>query len=97
MRKNNNNNPLQVKLKVLSLPKGVSAKRFNQRLIEHIDEGRPLPRSWDVEISWRNPKTKHGATKRWRSDPFEDAIADSRSGFVSLMRDVLVRRLRRLV
>lgn len=96
-RKSNANNPLQMKLRVNNLPKNVSAKRFHQRLIQHIVQGDPLPSSWDVEIGWRNPNTKHGRTKRWQYDDFENAIADSREGFVNLVHAVLVRRLRRMV
>lgn len=95
-RKSNENNPLQIKIKVNSLPRNVSPKRFNQRLLDVIDEGADLPSSWDVEIFWRNPKTRHGLTKRWRSDDFVSAIFESRSGFVSIIRSALVRRLRKL-
>lgn len=96
-RKTNKNNPLQVRMRARSLPKGTTPKKYLQRLIQHITEGRPLPESWDVEIGWRNPETKIGRTRKWRYDGFEDAISDSREGFVSLIQDVLVRRLRRIV
>lgn len=95
-RKDNSNNPLQVRLKAVSVPPGVSPRRYHQRLLQFITEGKPLPRAWEVELWWRNPRTKHGVTKRWRSDSFEDAISESRSGFVSIIYDVLVRRLRRM-
>lgn len=96
-RKDNSNNPLQIRLRARSLPKGVSPKRYLQRLIKHMTEGQPLPESWDVELGWRNPKTKHGMTRKWRYDDFESAVSDSREGFNALLHDVLVRRLRRLV
>lgn len=96
-RKDNRNNPLQIRLRARNLPKGVSVKRYHQRLIEHLTDGRPLPSSWDVELMWRNPKTKQGLTKRWRSDDFESAVADSREGFNALLHDILVRRLRRMM
>jgi hypothetical protein len=85
-----------MRLRVISLPK-VTPKKFYQRLIEHMKNGTPLPASWDVELGWRNPKTRYGATKRWRYDNFEDAVSDSREGFNSLLHDILVRRLRRLM
>jgi hypothetical protein len=96
-RKNNKNNPLQIRVRARSLPKGVSVKRYLQRLIQHMTEQKPLPESWDVELSWRNPKTKVGLTKRWRSDDFESAVSDSREGFNDLLHQILVRRLRRLM
>jgi hypothetical protein len=96
-RKNNRNNPLQIRVRARSLPKGVSVKRYLQRLIQHMTEGKPLPESWQVDIGWRNPKTKLGFTKNWRYDDFESAVADSREGFNALLHDILVRRLRRLM
>ena len=96
-RKNNDNNPLQIRLKARSLPRNLSPKRYYQRLLEHMSEGRPLPRSWEVDIGWRNPGTKHGRTKKWQYDNFEDAVSDSREGFNFLLRDAILRRLRRLV
>ena len=97
MRKNNDNNPLQIRLKARSLPRNLSPKRYYQRLIQAITEGRELPASWVVEIGWRNPGTKHGRTKRWQYDDFESAVADSREGFNMLLHDALLRRLRKLV
>lgn len=96
-RKSNKNNPLQIRLRAGSLPKNVSPRRYYQRLIQHIQEGRELPESWDVQIGWRNPNTKFGRTKNWQWDSFEDAIADSREGFVSLVHGALVRQLRKRV
>jgi hypothetical protein len=93
-RKNNENNPLQIKLRAKSLPKSVTPKRYYQRLLQHLTEGKPLPPLWDVELSWRNPKTKQGLTKRWRSDDFESAVSDSREGFNMLLHDAIRRRLR---
>lgn len=95
-RKNNDNNPLQVKLKAKSLPRGLSPKRYYQRLAQFITEGRSLPESWEVDVYWRNPGTKHGLTKRWRSDDFESAVSDSREGFNALLLDAIYRRIRRL-
>jgi len=95
-RKNNDNNPLQIRLRVKSLPKSVTPKKLYQRLIENIREGRPLPPLWDVELWWRNPKTKHGLTKTWRSDDFESAVSDSREGFNMLLFDALSRKLRKV-
>jgi hypothetical protein len=96
VRQNNDNNPLQIRLRARSIPK-ISPKRFYQRLIQHMTQGRPLPDSWIVEIGWRNPATKYGRTRRWQYDDFESAVSDSRAGFNDLLHDALVRRLRRLV
>jgi hypothetical protein len=95
-RKNNDNNPLQIKVRVNSLPKSVSPKRFLQRLMEHIKDDRPLPSLWDVEVGWRNPGTKYGLTKKWRYDDFESAVSDSREGFNALLYSALAQRLLRL-
>jgi hypothetical protein len=95
-RKNNDNNPLQIKLRAKSLPRNLSPRRFYQRLIQVITEGKSLPPSWDVELYWRNPNVKHGLTKRWRSDDFESAVSDSRDGFNILLHDALLRKLRKM-
>lgn len=96
-RKNNENNPLQISIRAKSLPKSIKPKRYLQRLMEVISEGRELPSGWDVELSWRNPKTKHGHTKRWQTADFETAVSDSRAGFNALVFDALSRRLRRIL
>lgn len=95
-RRDNRNNPLQIKVKPVTLPKNVTQKRYFQVLLKAIDSGSDLPRGWQVDIHWRNPKTRMGATKRWRSDNFADAIADSREGFVSIVRSEIAFRLRRM-
>lgn len=94
-RKNNDNNPLQVRLRARSLPKNLKPLRYYQRLMQFIKDGTALPSSWDVEIGWRNPKTKYGHTRVWRYDNFEDAVSDSREGFNALVYDALARQLRR--
>ena len=93
-RKHNNNNPLQIKIRPVTLPKSVTPKRFFQTLLKAIDTGSDLPRGWEVDLHWRNPGTRHGLTKRWRSDAFVDAISDSREGFVWIVRSAIVARLR---
>lgn len=95
-RKNNDNNPLQVRLRVKSLPQYVTPRKLYQRLMQVIKDGRDIPASWDVEVLWRNPKTRHGLTRKWRSDDFVSAVADSREGFNALLYDSLARRLRRI-
>ena len=95
-RKNNDNNPLQVRLRVDSLPKTVTPEIFHKRLIQFITEGRELPYRWEVRVGWRNPGTKHGLTKKWRYADFETAVSDSREGFNMLLHDALLRRLRRI-
>ena len=95
-RKDNKNNPLQIRIRAVSLPKGVTPEKYHERLLAVIHEGAALPRGWNVEIHWRNPSTKVGATKQWRSDDFESAIDESRSGFVAAVSVALSRRLRRM-
>lgn len=97
-RKNNDNNPLQIRLRVKSLPKYVTPRKLYQRLMQNISDGKDIPESWDVEVWWRNPKTKHGQTKRWRSDDFASAVSESadRGGFNTILYDALSRRLRRV-
>lgn len=93
-RKNNKKNPLQIALRAKALPPGVSPKRYFGRLMEHVRFGTPLPRAWDVEIGWRNPRSR-GRTRGWQFDEFEDAVSDSREGFNSLLYDMLYRRFLR--
>jgi len=94
-RKNNDNNPIKLSLRVNSLPKNITPKRYYSRLIQFITDGRELPKSWNVEIGWRNPKTHHGLTRLWRWDDFESAVSDSREGFNSILLAVLQDRLKR--
>jgi hypothetical protein len=94
-RKNNDNNPLQIRLRVKSLPKSVTPAKLYRRLIQHLQNPDiSLPPLWDIEVWWRNPNTKHGLTRKWRSDDFESAVSGSREGFNMLLHDALVRRLR---
>ena len=93
-RKNNDNNPLQIRLRAISLPR-VKPQTYYRRLMQVITEGRPLPESWNVELHWRNPNVKHGLTKRWRKDDFESAVSDSRDGFNMLLHDALARMIQR--
>ena len=95
-RKNNDNNPLQIKLRAKSLPRTVTPTKYYQRLLQFLTEGRELPRAWIIELHWRNPGTKHGMTKRWRFDDFESAVSDSRAGFNALLEDAIRRRLVRI-
>ena len=95
-RKNNDNNPLQIKLRVESLPKSVTPKRFHQRLIQFMKDGTELPSKWIVNIGWRNPKTHHGKTRQWQWDDFESAVSASGDGFNSILLSVLQSRLRRM-
>lgn len=87
-------NPLKIQVKPISLPRSVTPTRFFRGLIHALDTGQDLPRSWDVEISWRNPNTRSGRSRYWQTDDFNDAIADSSAGFSRLLRRMLVRRLR---
>src|SRR5215831_10005357 len=95
-RKNNDNNPLQIRLRVKSLPKYVTPRKLYQRLMAVIKSGAEIPESWDVEVWWRNPKTKHGLTRKWRSADFVTVVSDSREGFNALLYDALSRRMRRM-
>ena len=96
-RKSNRNNLLQIRVKARSIPKSVKPKRYLQILLDVIDGRRnDVPPLWDVALFWRNPGTKHGLTRLWREDSFTDAVNESRSGFVQIVRSELVRLLRRL-
>src|SRR5262245_43007237 len=84
-RKDNSRNPLQLRIEAVSVPKSVRPETYVQRLMDTITEGRELPSQWDVRLHWRNPGVKHGLTRRWRVDSFEDAVRESRSGFNSIL------------
>jgi len=94
-RKDNTNNPLQIRVEAVSVPRGTSPRKYLTELIRAIDTGSDLPRGWDVRLHWRNPNTLSGLTRNWRNDDFVDAVADSRPGFNSIVRNALVKRLRR--
>lgn len=94
-RKDNNNNPLQIRIQAVSLPKRTSPRAYLQRLLRFVERGEPLPSLWEVRLHWRNPNTRAGRTRNWQEDDFMNAIENSRSGFVGIVRDSLVRQLRR--
>lgn len=93
-RKDNSDNPLQIRVEALSVPKGTTARVYLSRLIRAIDTGEDLPRGWQVLLHWRNPRSG-GKTRNWRNDDFVDAVADSRPGFNGIVRRALVAQLRR--
>lgn len=95
-RKDNANNPLQIRIEAISVPRGTKPRAYLSNLIRAIDGGYDLPRGYEVRLHWRNPNTMDGKTKNWRSDDFVDAIADSRPGFNDIVRNAIVKRLRRL-
>lgn len=88
-------NPLQVRIQARSVPKGMSPKQYLRALLR-ATSGAELPRGVEVELHWRNPKTKNGKTKIWRHEEFEDAIAGSSLGFVNVVRRAIMRRLGRV-
>lgn len=97
-RRNNDNNPLQLSLRVNSLPKTITPKRYYTRLIQFITEGKELPPSWDVQVQWRNKGTRHFAGNtswKWNAGDFETVVSDSadRGGFNSILLGVLQQRL----
>lgn len=63
-------NPLQLRVRAVSLPKRLKPVTYLKTLIHSLDTGEPLPSSWDVEIHWRNPKTRSGRTRHWQNDEF---------------------------
>lgn len=83
-----------MRLRVNSLPR-VSPKVYYSRLIQHIDTGRPLPENWDISIGWRNPNTLLGRSRHWQYDDFENAVSESRGGFITFLRQTLLAHLRR--
>lgn len=86
-------NPLQLRVEALSLPKNVKPVRYLKELIRAVDTGEDLPLRWDVRLHWRNPATRSGRTRYWQEDDFSAAVADSSSGFNSMLRRLLVRQL----
>jgi len=95
-RRDNTNNPLQIRIEAVSIPRGTKPRVYLSKLIQAIDTGQDLPRGWDVQLHWRNPHTISGATRNWRQDDFVDAVADSRPGFNDIVRNAILKRLRRL-
>ncbi len=86
-------NPLELKIRMVSLPRKTKSLTYWQTLLRALDSGAELPRGWDVEISWRNPMTRSGVTKKWRSDAFADAVNESRAGFITGVRDMIVSKI----
>jgi len=83
---------LQVRIQALSVPARMKPKAYLRALLRAINTGE-LPEGVEVELHWRNPATKHGKTKNWRSDEFTDAIAESSPGFAGVVRRSIQKRL----
>lgn len=97
-RKDNSRNPLQIRIEALSIPARMRQRPdlYLKSLLNHVRRGEDLPRGMEVAIHWRNPRTKHGLTKRWREDDFESAIADSSAGFRMIVEQSILKKLRGL-
>lgn len=93
-RKDNSDNPLQIRVQAVSLPKRTKAEKYLRRLIQSLDSAEPLPDRWEVLIHWRNPNTSSGRSKFWQQGPFNEVLADSSAGFGLIVRAALVRQLR---
>lgn len=94
-RRDNRNNPLNIRIVAGTLPKSVTPHRYLTRLLEHIRTGRALPPKWEVTVYWQNPNSR-GITRIERGDDFESVVSESRSGFVEIMARMIERRLRHL-
>lgn len=96
MAKRRGNNPLQMRVEAISLPKNITPERYIKKLIQVADSGEDLPRDWDVRLHWRNPETRSGRSRFWQEDDFSQAIVDSSAGFYRLLRSMLVNKLRQV-
>jgi hypothetical protein len=85
-KKHSGNMDIALSYRIDKLPRPLKKRVFLNRLISFIDRGDELPRGWLITLRWRNSKKS-----KWREDEFENAISESREGFVKLVRRRLVR------
>lgn len=76
-RKRNRPRRIQLSIKRLQIPAGVSNEESIKVMQRSLKSGDPLPEDWDVEISWRNPNTKVGRSKDWQSGEWSEVLQDS--------------------
>lgn len=95
-RKNNNNNPLQIRIEAVSIPARMSPQSYLKHLLNYVRHGVEFPRGMEVNLHWRNPETKQGRTKNWQEDEFQDAFIDCSEGFRGMVEGAILRQLRRV-
>lgn len=94
-RKDNSKNPLEIRIEAISVPRRMTPEKYLKALLKTTRTGADLPRGLEVEIHWRNPNTKKGNTKHWRSDEFQDALSESTPGFRGVVYESILKQLRR--
>lgn len=94
-RKDNSKNPLEIRIEAISVPRRMTPEKYLKALLKTAKTGAPLPRGLEVDIHWRNPKTKKGKTKHWREDDFQEALLESSAGFRGVVYQSILRQLRR--
>ncbi len=92
MKAKRRKNPLQIRIQVLRVPARMSPRQYVRLLLRALDTG-DLPRGVKVELWWRNPATRHGATREWQSGEFTEVISESSPGFSTVVRRTLHRKL----
>lgn len=81
-------NPLELEIKNVSIPVGVTFRQYVDGLKGAIRSGR-LPSGWKVDIAWRNPETKNGRSKNWQQGEWGEVLEASSQGFATALRNVL--------
>lgn len=94
-RTGNTENPLQLRIQVISVPKKMTPEQYLRSLLRSLETG-TLPRGVNVELHWRNPATQYGRTKNWQSDEFLTAMSESSEGFTTAVHDMIVRKLNQI-
>jgi hypothetical protein len=99
-RRDNARNPLEIRLRLESLPRRVSPITYYKRLLRCLDSGGDLalPDLWEVRVEWRN-RNSRGRTRFWQDGEFSEVVADSaeRGGFNSILRGAIQSRLNRVI
>ena len=85
-------NPLQLKIRPVSIPRGIATQEFLEVLHGAV-RGGDLPDDWEVEISWRNPATKKGRSAHWQTNDFAQAISESSSGFATAVEHAIESKM----
>jgi hypothetical protein len=87
-RKGRRSNPLQINVHKVALPPGVTASEYFAGLKKAV-KTKTLPDGWEVDIEWRNPATKQGATRNWQSGEWGDVLRNSRAGFATVLNRII--------
>lgn len=84
--------PVQIRVKVVSVPAGVSHGEFLAGLDGAV-VSKQLPDDWEVDIMWRNPTTQQGRSKDWQRGDWETVLTDSSPGFQTVVANAVDRQL----